>query len=525
MEFPKHNKNKLLLILPAISIFLITLIPTLTHSWPLSWDVIYHVLYAKVYTQYGFVLANPLLNYPIGQKIGYPPLFHFLIAFLGTIFRVDYFSIARALQPFLAFFVILSVTYVAKKFYGTVAGLSAGFLMISSTIIYRIMLPVPENLALIFLPLAAYLYYASIKEKSIKYAFIAGILMLIIAGTHQAALLCLIITITAFTILEILVYRNIGIIKNYGAFLISLLGVIALAAIAISIFKPTIIQSIFSQGITSVLGFGTSLNYNQTLSFDKYIRNFGLLLTVFSLIGAFFAIKLRRRKDAYIFTWIIAMIILSKAYYFGVNVLSSRVLIYIVIPLSILGGFAVSHVYYKLKDYNRFSSGKFRSSFLICIFALSMLFGVLNVSDPTLGTYYATTIFGSVQIAPPSTSEVEVADWFMANGDRNKSISISNLYTGVLIAAVSGMPINYMFANINNTTSKSYFETNNIGYIVYDKRLTLPPDYNTLNRYQANSELYPLYYYNKMLYQNVNKLKPSFTKVVYENKDFIVCEV
>ena len=203
MEFPKLNKNKLLLIIPAISIFLITLIPTLNHSWPLSWDVIYHVLYAKVYTQDGFVLVNPLLNYPIGQKIGYPPLFHFLIAFLGTIFRVDYFSIARALQPFLAFFVILSVTYVTKKFYGTVAGLSAGFLMISSTIIYRIMLPVPENLALIFLPLAAYLYYASVKEKSIKYAFIAGILLLIIAGTHQAALLCLIIVITAFTIAEI----------------------------------------------------------------------------------------------------------------------------------------------------------------------------------------------------------------------------------------------------------------------------------------------------------------------------------
>lgn len=349
--------------------------------------------------------------------------------------------------------------------------------------------------------------------------------MLIIAGTHQAALLCLIIVITGFTIAEIVIYKNIGIIKNYGVFLISLLGIIALAAVAILIFKPTLLQSIFSQGITSVLGFGTSLNYNQPLSFDKYLRNFGLLVTVFSLVGAFFAIKLRRRKDVYIFTWIISMIILSKAYYFGINVLSSRVLIYIVIPLSILGGFGVSQVYYKLKDYKRFSSGKFRSSFLICIFALSILFGVLNVSDPTLGSYYANTIFGSVQIAPPSPSEVGVADWFKSNGDKNKSISISNLYTGVLIATESGMPINYEFANINNTTNKSYFETNNIGYIVYDKRLTLPPDYNTLNRYQANSELYPLYYYNKILYQNVNQLKPPFTKVVYENKDFIVCEV
>ena len=87
------------------------------------------------------------------------------------------------------------------------------------------------------------------------------------------------------------------------------------------------------------------------------------------------------------------------------------------------------------------------------------------------------------------------------------------------------MPINYGFANINNETPKSYFDTNGIGYIVYDKRLTLPPDYNTLNRYQANSEMFPLYYYNKILYQNIDKLKPNFTQVVYENNDFIVCKI
>jgi hypothetical protein len=154
-----------------------------------------------------------------------------------------------------------------------------------------------------------------------------------------------------------------------------------------------------------------------------------------------------------------------------------------------------------------------------------VLIGVLNISDPNMGTYSANTIFGSVQIAPPSSSEVELANWFKLNGDKNKSISISNLYTGVFIATEAEMPINYEFENINNKTPRSYFETNNIGYIVYDKRLVLPPDYNTLNRYQANSEMYPLFYYNKILYQNVDKLKPDFTKVVYENKDFIVCIV
>lgn len=525
MYIPKTHQNKILLIIPAISIFLITLIPTLTHSWPLSWDVIYHVLYAQVYAQYGFVLLNPLLNSPIGQKIAYPPLFHFLIALLGTVFHVDYMEIARAIQPFLAFFVVLSVTYTAKKFYGTVAGVSAGFLMISSTILYRIMLPVPETLALIFLPIAVYFYYASIKEKAIKYAFISGILLIIIAATHQAAFLCLILIISGFTIIELVIYRNKGVLKNYGAFLLSLLVLIVIAAVALLIFKPALLQSIVNQGITAALGYNTSINYTQPLGVLKYLRNFGLLVTVFSLLGAIIAAMMKRKKDVYMFTWIIVMFLLSKSYWFGINVISARLLIYMIIPLSILGAFGVSQFYYRLKDYGRFSSKRFRSAFLIGVFSLSLLFGVLNVSDPNMGSYYADTVFGSVKISPPSSSEVGLSNWFKLNGNKNKSISISNLYTGVFIAAEAGMPINYGFINVNNTTPKSYFESNNIGYIVYDKRLVLPSDYNTLNRYQANSEMFPLFYYNKILYQNIDKLKPDFTKVVYENNDFIVCKV
>lgn len=363
--------------------------------------------YMQNFTANGFILTNPLLNAPIGQKIGYPPLFHFLFAVLGKILNIDYMLLARIIQPILAFSVVLSVTYVAKRFYGNIAGICAGFLMISSTIIYRIMLPVPENLALIFLPIAVYLYYNSIKEKKIKYAFISGILMVLIAATHQAAFLCLIIIITTFTIVELLIYRDKDVLKNYGLFLLSLSVMVFIVLIVILILKPILIQNIINQGITATLGFETSLKYNQTLSFVKYIRNFGLLLTIFSVIGTIFAIKTKQKKDIYIFTWIIILLLLSRAYWIGINVISARVLIYIVIPLSILGGFGVSQIYYRFKDFNNFSS-RFCSSFLICIFFLSTFLGVLNVSDPHMGSYYAQTIFGKVQIAPPSSSETDL---------------------------------------------------------------------------------------------------------------------
>lgn len=523
MKQSKTDLTKLQIIIPAIAIFLITLIPTLTHKWPLSWDVIYHVLYAEVYTHYGFVLVNPLLGSPVGQKIAYPPLFHFLIAFLGTVTHQGYMLIARVLQPFLAFFVVLSVSYVGKKFYGNLAGISAGFLMISSYIIFRIMLPVPENLALIFLPLAVYFFYNSVENKKLKYAFIAGILMLVIAATHQAALLCLFVVISALTFVELLVYRRLVILKNYVAFLSSMLILVLVLVLALALVKPDLFQSILNQGI-SALGYTTSINYTIQLSPLKYLQYFGVLVTIFALIGAYFAVKLRRRKDIYIFTWIIALLLLSYSYLVGINVLAPRLLIYIVIPLSILGGFGVENVYNRLRNTERFSSEKFRALFLLVVFSLSIVFGVLTAANPNIGTFSAKTEFGSVQIAPPSESEVELADWFKTNGDKNQSILIQNIYTGIFIAEQTGMPINFGFEYLNSSTPRSFFDIGNVGYIVYDKRLVLPNGNATLNESKVTTELYPLFYYNEKYYNNLNLTQPSYFKVVYENNDFIVCQ-
>jgi hypothetical protein len=478
-----------------------------------------------VYTQYGFILVNPLLNAPVGQKIAYPPLFHFLIAFLGTFLQKNYMDIARGLQPFLAFFVVLSVTFVAKKFYGTVTAISAGFLLISSLIVYRIMLPLPENLALIFFPLAIYLYYRSILEKTIKYAYVTGILLVLIGLIHQAAFLCLIIVISSFTLVELVVYRNLNILKNFGSFLLTLLVIMVIGFTGIFIYKPELLQNIFNQGITAALGYGTSLNYTQPLGVLKYIQNFGLLVTGFAVIGAIVSAKLKRKKDVYIFTWIIALLLLSNVYWLGINVLAPRLLIYIVIPLSILGGFGVSQIYYKLKDHQRFSSYRFRSLFLISVFSLSLFFGVLTVENPNMGTFLAKTEFGSVQIAPPSPSEVDLSNWFNTHGDKNKCIMISNLYTGVFIATETKMPINYDFKNLNATTPRSYFDYNKVGYIVFDKRLVLPSENATLYEWEASSEMFPLFYYNNILYQNNSIIKPDFAYVVYENNDFIVCQI
>ena len=172
MNLTSTDNKTILVVLPAIAALFITLLPTLKYQWPLGWDIIYHVQYAQIYAKYGFINTGLLLN--ALKQIGYPPLFHFLIAGLGILLGVDFLQVARFLQPILAMSLVLSISYVAYKFYGVIAGLGAGFLVISSNLMSRIILPLPDNPALIFFPLAVYFYYKSLKNKDNKLALFGG---------------------------------------------------------------------------------------------------------------------------------------------------------------------------------------------------------------------------------------------------------------------------------------------------------------------------------------------------------------
>ncbi len=522
------NKNQfknLIWIIPAIIAFLMALIPTLKYQWPLSWDIIYHVQYAQIYAKYGLVLTDPLLNAPVGQKIGYPPLFHLLLAFLGVISKVDFFQIARSLQPFLAMFIVLSVTYVARKLYGTIAGISAGFLLLSSLLFSRIILPLPENLALIFLPLSVYFYYYSLKEKSLKYGIFAGLLFTIIIFTHEAATLSLFLIITAFSLVELIFYRDIHVFKDYGAFLLLPISLLIIGVVALLISSPNIVYGILNSGLTASTGFITSISNNQPLSIVTYFGYLGFLVLLFALVGAIVAFKKRNKHDILIFTWIIAMFFLSNAYWFGVIVITYRVLIYLLLPLSILGGFGLNQVYLKLKNYKNFSSKNFRISFLISVFALATFSGILTVENPKIAIFGAETQYGTIQIAPPSPSDIDLARWFNEYGDKNKSILTNNLFTGTFLVAETGMPLHYGFEDFNKNIPESAFKSGGIGYIVLDKRLTFNSTNGTLYIKQVNDDFYPLVYFSEDIPSHINEILPNFIKVVYQNNDYIVCQV
>ena len=149
-----------------------------------------------VYSHYGLTLINPLVDPPVGTPIGYPPFFSMLLVFLGYLLKINYFQVARLLQPLFAMSIVLSVSYVAKKFYGDIAGISAGFLILSSYLFGRVLTPLPETFAMIMVPMAVYLYYKSVMDEKYKYALIASLLFLVVILTHQATTLILFLIIT-----------------------------------------------------------------------------------------------------------------------------------------------------------------------------------------------------------------------------------------------------------------------------------------------------------------------------------------
>ncbi len=520
-------KSRLIWIIPGIIVFFLALIPTLNYHWPLSWDIVYHVQYAQIYAKYGFVLTNPLLNAPFGEKIGYPPLFDLLLATLGSLSKVDFFQVARFLQPFLTMFVVLSVSYAGKKIYGTIAGVSAGFLVIASLLLgNRLIFPVPENLALIFLPLAILFYYYSLKEKSLKYAIVAGILFILILLTHQAAPIVLFLVITAFTVVELIFYRKISVFKSYGGFLLLPLAMLVLGVIGLFTLFPNIFNEILQHGIQESTGYVTTLAYDQPLGLTSY-GNLGVLALIFGLIGVIAAFMRRQEKDILMLTWVFVIILLINAHFFGVNVLSSRFLVYLLIPVSILGGFGLTQVYHKLEDYKNFSSKNFRIAFLVSIFALATFNGVLTMENPLIAYEEVDSQYGNFQISPPSQSEIDLANWFNAHGDKSKSIMSNDLFPLTFVTTQTGMPLvnDASFANFSQTLPESYFKDNNIGYIVLDKRLSFNSNNGTLYKVEYDGYFYRLFYYSGDIQSNINDILPSFIKVVYQNKDFIVCEI
>ncbi len=476
---------------------------------------------AEVFSQYGLIFVDPMINQPSGTPMMYPPLFSLVLVFIGSILKIDYFLAARILQPILAFFTVLSVSYVAKKFYGDIAGISAGFLVMSSYLFTRLVSPLPETMAIIFVPIIVYLYYQSVVTKKYKYALMASFLFLVVLLTHQSTTSLLFLIITSITVVLGILKRDKIYLISYALFIsIPLVSALVVTAVAFLLF-PAFAHKILAYTITLIK---TSVPYNDPISNSKYLVYIGIVI-IFMIIGSIQALRRRATKDLFLIIWVVVIFLMSKSYWFGVNVYTIRFLVHLLLPLSIIGGMGLSYLYLNYKK-TEFPSKSIRTIFLISIFVISALFAIVTVTESNFQVIpqYNTQPYGSTQLivpqlAPPTMSDAELANWFNQYGD-NKSAIVSNNYeTNLFLVSTTNQPI----ANVQSSRyiigrgfNSSELVQKNIGYFVLDKRLT----FSDINKKTIVSGFI---YYNTNY--NVTSSLPKNSQLVYQNQYYIVFKI
>lgn len=450
-SFFKHIKPIFWWITPAVVIFVLALIPTIRYGNPLSWDIYYHVHMAHLYLAQGFTYWDGLTYAPYGRPIYYPPLFQFILA-VGSLFNQNLLAVSRVLQPIFAFLVFLSFTYVVYRLYNACTAFFTGFLAMSTSLIHRFVLPIPENLALMIFPLSLYLYYRSVEDDSYRYAAVAGVLAGVIFLTHALSLLILVMVVTVFTV-SLLILRKKTNLKQFWVFLGAMLLVGAVW------WFPLILKYgyVFLSPTSEVVGL------------VGYLPIFGVLSLILMPVGGYLVLKRGEIRDVLILTWLLSLLFLANIYLLGVFVLSERILTFSVFPLAIIAGLGLNYI-----------RTHFNRRWFYILGAITV--GVAVIS----GAYYMSQTEPLV-----SPSEIDIAHWFKANGDGVEVVVSSSYKLDPTIVAISGQPVatgGYDNGRVNQLDigkyidgnfTKSDITKNKVGYIVLDAAMGAPP-YSTL---------------------------------------------
>lgn len=403
--------DKIFLVLPAIVAGIISLILTSDYYWPLSGDIFFHVHLASLYLESGFTYWDPLTMAPYGRPIFYPPIFHFILSGISYFSHIRILQAARFMQPFLTFLLVLSFSLVAYKLNeNLLSGISAGFFIFFSIIFIRFLLPLPENLALILFPWAMYTYYLSIKKNNTKHAIIAGLLVGIILLTHVLSALCLFLILGLYSL--VLFYKSVPVGRYFILFLLSMIIIGAIW------WLPLLLQY--------------GLIYASQPSFEVYIWQYpiyyGIITIIFAFLGGYHQLKRRKNSDILIIVSLFAILVLSNIFYLGVPVISNRLLTFALFPIVTLAGLGVA----LMQKYSVLRQINPRIFYIFLIFLyLTASFSAVNMID----NFKPTPTWLRV-----SSSELEVAEWFKINGDKNRVVVAPN-FRDTIIVAIARQPV------------------------------------------------------------------------------------
>lgn len=506
-------------------VFILTLSLYINYKWPISWDVYIHINYALTYINHGITTIDPLLNAPNGKAIGYVPLFHLLLIVVSKLTSLNLFDTAKLFQIIVPLCTTGVVMYVTYKFYDEIAAFMAGLLLVSSFIFTRLYLPIPEPVSIILFVVGIYLFYKATIDDNGTYACLSAIVSMLIISLHFSTFVYFMILVTILMVVQLFLQRNLNALKCY-IYMFAVLVLIGVCCFfALYLISPNHTSDIIS-GIFTIFNEPMSLFMGQkAMGLERYVKCLGVFPLVFGVIGLLYSFKYR--EMLFVSAWTLSAFIISNLHWFGIPVYTYRMLIYVLIPAVIIGGYGFSKIIQKLNTKNKIYS----IILILAVIILTCMGGINNLHEPSVTNSYSTTKVSTYQIAPPTSSEQEVIDWFENVDNKNESILSNNMFFATIISSADEMPIHYKFSsfiNTKNPASEKLVNKEKIGYILYDKSLIMnnTTKYDNLDVVAVNGSFYPTYYFTQQITDsNFNQIQLPYTQKVFENDRFIICKI
>ncbi|MCK9151926.1 glycosyltransferase family 39 protein [Methanobacterium alcaliphilum] len=436
------------ILLPAIIVFCLVLIPTLKYQWPLSWDIFYHIHLSELYFQNGLTYWDMLTYAPYGRPIYYAPLFHFTLLNISKIFNISLFDAARYLQPVLTSLIVLSFSLAVSRIYNSTAGFLTGIFVMFTPLFYRMVLPIPEAMAMMFLPLIGLFYYLSLENNDFKYALLAGIFWGLTLLTHMLSAGIIILVIIVFTIISKIKNRDTR-VKYFILFSVIGLFIAAIWWLPLLIKYGYVFKSPPAEGYLP----------------DRYMDVFGSIPFIFGAIGILHLLQRKEKRDILFISWLFTVLVVSLSFFIGVPVITDRILTFAVFPLMALASIGVGRV-----NFNRDKKP----------------FYVLIILITILGSYSGYITLQKGQIAV-SDSEIDIAQWFKNNGDKTRVAVFDNFLMDPVVVSISKQPVSaggYAPGMVNAIDINKYLSGNftsseidmdNVGYLILKNNATDPP--------------------------------------------------
>jgi len=501
-------ENKKILLLPAVMSFIIALLLLYKYSYPISWDVYYHMHMIDLYMKNGLVFWDYSTVAPKGRLIMYPPLFHMIFAAISSFTKINYIALCLYAQPIFSFILIYLITFTAYKLFdNTFTGLMAGFLsMLSFVTFNRSVICTPATIAIALSLIVCLYYYEGLNENNLRKILYSSIALAIIVNLHMATSIITIGVLGLYTFIQLIRRKQIN-IKYILVFL----------ALFIIIAMPWWIY--IACNYTLVFNSIAGSNMRITEFLAKY---YGILPTLFTIIGYYALYKKRDEKSIFLCIWTLSILILSQVYLIGIQTVSIRILEVAAYPLIFVAAIGFTYLYEKINKNN------LKRIFVVVIILLSVLSSIAYVDsytpdlmvesdinttvlpdeyhllfDPVGSTLKVSIISDRYGSAPLAYDRYDMAEYIKKLND-----------TGIIVSEDAIMDT-IIVSNSNSSVVYGGFTESIPEYVVDPVHI--------VENHSTTNELKSLNIHYLLLKKNTPI--PIYAKLEYENSNYKICKI